>query len=359
MEVTVDRAALLKELLLCKAVIETRNVVPALTFVHLEPHDGVLSLRATDLNLTLFTGVPLERSASAGTCAVDTQALLHIARSTDANLLTLEYTEGRLSVTCGMSSFKIPAIPGDDFPVAPDIEGATARTVDGADLAAVIRATAYAITDSEVEFGLRGIVLRFTPRTLRVYGSDRCRLAIAECPSVPGDAAEGLIPRKATAATLKVLDEAIHADVQFGERFIFLSSGNRTLAIRSDVYSLPNFDEHLANVKPRAQAAIGRDSLLASVKRCAVAAKYVTLNFTRGRLTMSAKSPKGEATDVIPVEFSGDDLQERFWCSYLIDALSSFESATVSAAIAPITLVLRPEGQNTGERVAVVMAMST
>ena len=57
MKITIDRAALLKPLAHVQSVVERRNTIPILANVMVRAADGLLSLTATDMDLTVKLGL--------------------------------------------------------------------------------------------------------------------------------------------------------------------------------------------------------------------------------------------------------------------------------------------------------------
>ena len=58
MQLTIERAALLKSLAHVQSVVERRNTIPILSNVLLEASGGKLSLTATDMDLTIVDEAP-------------------------------------------------------------------------------------------------------------------------------------------------------------------------------------------------------------------------------------------------------------------------------------------------------------
>lgn len=55
MQVTVSRQALLKELNFIQGVVERKNTIPILSNLLLETEDGALSIKGTDLDVSITT----------------------------------------------------------------------------------------------------------------------------------------------------------------------------------------------------------------------------------------------------------------------------------------------------------------
>ena len=369
MDITVDRASLLRELQLCASVVEKRNVIPILSHVLLESNDGQLAIRATDLSLTLVTSC-VATVRQPGGCAVDSALLIEVARSVSTEEVTLQFADGQLQlhVQCGVSKFDIPSRDRDDYPSMPDLDEATPREIGGDALASILLATAYTITDSEAKFGLIGPVLKFRRDRVTAYGTDGHRLAIAESVLVSrGEDSQGLIPRKAVAAVTKTFGGCETVSFAFGDNNAVLRGGGRTLIVRRHDYSIIDLDGWRKLLKFSDPATITRADLLAAVRRSLIAApertRALRFDLTRGRVGVSSMSAeRGAASDTIPADYSGDDVTVHFNGTYIVDALESFDDETL--CVTPFChpksgWSFRPVNEpDDGERFALVMTMT-
>ena len=60
MQLTIERADLLKSLTHVQSVVERRNTIPILSNVMLEAADGKLAFTATDMDLSIVEEVPVQ-----------------------------------------------------------------------------------------------------------------------------------------------------------------------------------------------------------------------------------------------------------------------------------------------------------
>ncbi len=69
MKLTIERAALLKTLAHVQSAVERRNTIPILANVLIDAGDGLLSLTATDMDLTIVDAVSAEIGEPGATTA--------------------------------------------------------------------------------------------------------------------------------------------------------------------------------------------------------------------------------------------------------------------------------------------------
>jgi DNA polymerase-3 subunit beta len=325
LEVTVGRAALVAELQLCLSIVERRQVIPILANVLLTASEDALSVAATDLEITLKTSCAA-RVTSAGRVCVNVQSLVEIVRSMpDAEVTIVAEDNQHIRIQSGTAKFKIPGLDGGDFPMLPEVgEADCVIALDS--LNTLVKSVIFAASEERSRFMLAGAVFRSTAKKrLETFSTDGHRLAIASAPMISGKVDPILIPTKAARSILK-LDGATDAHFGISDDHLFIGAGRRTLIIR-------RVDSHIPDpysVLPKdleSHAIIDRDRLLQTVRRIALIARgdsELRFTFTKGRLTVSSTNPdRGEASETIPVDYAGRDIEIGLEGSYIAQMLEN------------------------------------
>lgn len=126
MRMTMGRDALLAAAQ-SAARVAARGLTPALASVLVEAGDGVASFSATDLEQSA-RWADMAMVDERGSCLVGAQALAKAVKAMPEAAVTLESGGGTAAVSCGKSSFRLPALdPGDWQGLPADGEGPTAR----------------------------------------------------------------------------------------------------------------------------------------------------------------------------------------------------------------------------------------
>src|ERR687893_1118116 len=119
MNLTIERAALLKALGHVQSVVERRNTIPILSNVLLSADGDGVSFSATDLDMEIIDETTAEVSGG-GQITAPAHTLYEIVRKLpDGADVELRYTgdDPRLAVSAGRSRFNLPVLPAGDFPV--------------------------------------------------------------------------------------------------------------------------------------------------------------------------------------------------------------------------------------------------
>ncbi len=103
--------------------------------------------------------------------------------------------------------------------------------------------------------------------------------------------------------------------------------GNTEISMRRVEGEFPDYRGVIPKTS-RYQVAVGRDALLAALKRTAIfsSERYhgIRITLATNSLTLSSTSPElGEASETIDVDFTGDEFSVGFNATYLLQAASA------------------------------------
>ncbi|BAI73364.1 DNA polymerase III subunit beta [Azospirillum sp. B510] len=342
MNITIERAALLRSLGHVQSVVERRNTIPILSNVLLRAGDGELSLAATDMDLEIVETVPATVGRPGGTTA-PAHTLFDIVRKLpDGSQVELDIGgDGTiLTLRAGRSQFKLSCLPVEDFPQLSSGDLKHNFSVPAADLRGLIDRTRFAISTEETRYYLNGIYLHAakskmggleTP-VLRAVATDGHRLARVEMP-LP-DGAEGIpgviIPRKTVTEIRKLVDEAADRielsmsdnKIRFGFDSVVVTSKLIDGTFPDYERVIPVGNDKVMEVDAKLfAAAVDRVATISTEK-----SRAVKLSLVRGALTLSATSPEsGSATEELEVNYAEAPLEIGFNSRYLLDITQQIE----------------------------------
>jgi DNA polymerase-3 subunit beta len=367
MKFTVKRNSLLNELNLVQGVIEKKSTIPILSNILLEASGDHLEITATDLDVTIRCGCAAEVTAE-GTTTLSARRLFDIVRllpdGSDVGFSLLE--NDWVELRSGNSEYKIVALPKENFPSIPEAAPATAH-IPGGLLRSMIQRTMFAITQEESRYSLNGALLALLPGELRMVATDGHRLAlVSKSMDIPGLDVEvrALIPRKTLVEIQKLIGDQ-DAMMEFGrdENHLFFTLGNRRLVSRVLAGQFPNYELVIPRENDKFIVAATRD-FGDGIRRAAIMSdeklKAIRLSFKTGALELTASCAEaGEAREVVPVEFEGQNLDIGFNPIYLLDFVGICGSDSISIALKDSETqgLLRPIGGSDLDYRYVVMPM--
>ncbi len=362
MKVTVERASLLKSLSHVHRVVERRTTIPILSNVLLRAEQGVLNLRATDLDLEVTETLPADiEKAGATTVAAH---MLHdiIRKLPDGAQVSLETGSDnqQMVIRSGRSRFTLQTLPDSDFPDLAAGDMSHTFTVGAADLHRLIEKTQFAISTEETRYYLNGIFLHTIEVdggvVLRAVATDGHRLARVETPAPEGsNGMPGIIiPRKAVNEIIKLVEIAgEQVRIEMSASKIRLTFGSVVLTSKLIDGTFPDYqrvipagnDKVLVADKSEFAAAVDRVSTISSER-----GRAVKLAVADRKLTLSVTNPdSGSATEEVEVDYEASPLEIGFNARYLLDIMGQLDSDTaffkLSDAGSP-TLVQDREGSN-------------
>ncbi|CAO3414889.1 DNA polymerase III subunit beta [Azospirillum doebereinerae] len=342
MNITIERAALLRSLGHVQSVVERRNTIPILSNVLLRARDGELSLAATDMDLEIVETVPATVGRPGGTTA-PAHTLYDIVRKLpDGSQVELDIPgDGTvLTLRAGRSQFKLSCLPVEDFPQLSGGELKHNFAVSAADLRGLVDRTRFAISTEETRYYLNGIYLHAAKSktngadlpVLRAVATDGHRLARVEMPlpegaeSIPGV----IVPRKTVNEIRKLIDEAAdRIELSMSDNKIRFGFDSVTVTSKLIDGTFPDYERVIP---------VGNDKVMevdaklfaAAVDRVATISteksRAVKLALVRGSLTLSATSPEaGSATEELEVNYQEGPLEIGFNSRYLLDITQQIE----------------------------------
>jgi len=332
MQLTVERAALLKALGHVQSVVERRNTIPILSNVLISAGEGGAHFAATDLDMEMVDSCRAEVGA-AGQVTAPAHTLHEIARKLPEGAevsLTYAGEDPRLQVQAGRARFNLPVLPAGDFPKMSSEGLSRPVEIDAGDLVRLIDKTRFAMSSEETRYALNGLYLHVVADNgapkLRAVATDTRRLALAEMPAPDGYAGAPavIIPRKTVGELRRLLDDG-------GETVALSVSPQK---VRFDFEGASLTSKVVDGAFPAYQSVIPYDNrrvmmldnaLFASaVDRVATIStdqsRAVRLLVEQGRLTLSVRNiDASNASEELEADYDGDPLEVGFNARYLLD----------------------------------------
>jgi DNA polymerase III subunit beta len=163
--------------------------------------------------------------------------------------------------------------------------------------------------------------------------TDSYRLAVKETPlSAGGPELEAIIPARALQELVRIASGTEEIELGVHENHVIFSAGDVWLTSRRIDGQFPNYNQLLPE-SFEIEIDTPRAALLDVVRRAGLMAQRnapLRLRFAEGELTVSAQTQDvGEATESIPVEFTGEELEIGFNPDFLREGLEAVSGDTV------------------------------
>jgi DNA polymerase III subunit beta len=364
LKLTVSRETFLARLGIAVRGASTRSAIQTLSGVLLRVDDGRAELQATDMELGVRVALEA-RDSAAGQAVIPARLLLDVVRSLPKDELTLEYRSSHqdVEVVSGPARFHLRTLPTEDFPKLPDAPAEAGLSVPADAFVDTIGRVARAASRDETRPHLTGVLVTASGNELRMVATDSYRLSVKE--TALESALTGDLEANVPARTLQELGriatagEAETIGVAALENQVIFTVGDVVLSSRLVEGRFPNYQQLLPESYEH-ELKVSREELLEVVRRIGLLAQKnapLRLRFSEGALDVSAQTPDvGEASESLPVPFSGEELEIGFNPEFFRDGLDSAESEElVLKLISPLRPgLIESSGENGGFRYLVM-----
>jgi DNA polymerase III subunit beta len=340
MEIRISREEFLHGLQRIQSVVERKTTTPILANFLLDARGHQLTYVATDLELTC-KGMMATETIHEWVITLPARQTFDIVRDLPGGTM-IELRVGEQNwaeLTAGRSFFRIPGLPGEDFPPFPPFEGAEHLSLPASTLREMIAKTAFCTSQDETRFALRGALLVLKEGEVSMVATDGHRLAAIqrECKHADSLAKQVIVPRKALEEMRKSLENSDGEDdevtVSLLDQHLLIRRGNLWLSTRLIDGQFPAYERVIPKGHP-IHITLQRDAFLSSLRRVSLFApeksRAVRLRLAPGTLTILSESPElGEARDEIEAEYEGESVTVGFNARYLMDVLNVVDADQV------------------------------
>src|SRR5215216_843901 len=336
MKLTCAKEELAEKLQVAGRGVSTRASVQILAGILLRAAGGQLSLSATDMEISLRVSLDA-RVEDEGAVVVPGRLLVDIVRLLPPGEVTISHRaeEGVVELVCGSASYRLNTYAAEDFPRLPEIEDASAFTVEKQAFVDTIARVSRSASRDESRPVLTGVLVRFEGERLVMAATDSYRLSVKETAlsDSPGREIEAIVPARALSELARIAQgegETIQVGVQ--ENQVVFGVDEIWLTARRIDGQFPNYKQLLPETF-EAEVTMPREEFLDVVRRTSVLAQRkspLRLRFEDGELTVSAQTQDvGEARESLPISYSGETIEIGFNAEFLRDGLESVSDDSV------------------------------
>jgi DNA polymerase-3 subunit beta len=272
---------------------------------------------------------------NAGSAVLPARLLLDVVRSLPGDTVTLELRaqEQDVEVVSGTAKFHLRTLRSEDFPTLPDAGTATAIKLPSKAFVETALQVSRSASKDETRPVLTGVLISATGQELTMVATDSYRLSVKHTTiDAQLDAPlEANVPARALQELARIAQsvEETELGVSLGQSQIVFEIGDVVLSSRLIDGQFPNYQQLLPESVEH-ELRLDSAEIVEVVRRVSLLAQKnapLRLGFADGQLTVSAQTPDvGEASESLPVPFSGEPVEIGFNPEFLRDGLESVES---------------------------------
>lgn len=355
------------------SAVPAKSTLPILSNLLITAADGKLTLVATDLDTSIRTTGDANVAAG-GSITIPAKKLADIVRELPNEEIKCSVTGTRVKIECGHGNYSIVGLEAEEYPQLPASDGDRKIVVPTDVLEKGFRRTSYSVSSDETRQMLCGVLLQVTEGEVVMVATDGHRLAcsrfkgsykfqeasapdkaVASDTPTAGTGRDMIIPPKALQQVVRLAAGTVNVGLTVSRNYATFDLGNTTVYSRLIDGNFPNYEMVIPKTNPK-EISIGREELIAAVRRVSVLADSVThqikVSVRPERIELSVNTADvGEGSEQVPVTYSGDRLDIGYNANYLLDILRSIDTKSVLLKLntAVTAGIIEPEAMAEGE----------
>lgn len=335
------------------SIVDKRPAIPILSHVLLDFEEGRISLRATDLDHSIFDAVDAHVDAY-GRVAVPAQTFYDIIKkSHEESEIELSFVDNgnRMMITNGNAKFEVVVANGQEFPMVTRVGHESGFSLDGDELRRVIDRTKFSMSIDESRHVLNSLYFHCADDGFKAVATDSHRLAVAKINLLSSDNLHSFLLSRKTVTELRKLldgfDEVVH--VALSESQVEFEIGRKLFVAKVIEGRFPEYTAAIPMLDGRSFI-VDRRKFIAVIDRVAVIsddkARRVRLDVDAGKLCASAVSIGfGSGQDEITIEYDGDRWSSGFNARYLLDVAEALQGERLRIVINDSPMLIMDPGE--------------
>jgi DNA polymerase-3 subunit beta len=364
MKLKIDVSELSKKLGLIQGIAERRATMPVLSHTLVNASKEGAELTVTDLETTMIAHCDAEVSKVGG-LSLPARKLYEIVHELPAGVIEIEEIGNHwVELRSPSTTFKIAGLPSDDFPVIPQFSSDHLFSAPSSKIEDMISKTIFAVSPDDLRRNLAGIYFEKNGKSnLKLAATDGHRLSIVESDLSTEIKLQKnvVVPKKGVSEFRKMLKPGEEVKIGCEKNFFIAVENGIRLIVRLVDAEFPDYKQVIPK-STKTSFELGRGELLNALRRVSILSsektKSIKLSINKNGITLTSVSPEvGEAKEVIPVEYSGDEIDLGFNAKYLMDVLEVISEEKVEFGLSDelSPAVIKPMGDE--NYLSVVMPM--
>ncbi|MEJ5351661.1 MAG: DNA polymerase III subunit beta [Melioribacteraceae bacterium] len=323
------------EKLLSKIIpaVPTRTPMKILENFLFDIKDGLLTVYATDLEISLksFLSVVSDDNVK---FVVPAHKLYDLVKSFKETTIHFQLQESnkKVNLTTDIGKYSLSYLEADDYPEIPSLNESKEQeineiTINGEDLRSAIERTAFAMSKEEIRPALLGTLFEFSDDGLRFVTTDGHRLVNLLRKNIEAPIKKQyVVPERAVNVLTKILDEK-EVKVYFTNTYVSFRLSDIELISRLISHKYPEY-QSVIPLENEFILKVNTKELNDSIKRMML---FSTSNTRRVKFSLNKENITISAEDVdtgsageekVMCEYSGEPMDIGFNSQYMNDILS-------------------------------------
>ncbi|HOI29096.1 MAG TPA: DNA polymerase III subunit beta [Melioribacteraceae bacterium] len=313
--------------------VPTRTPMPILENFLFEVKDGLLTIYATDLEISLKSSLNIVTEDNVR-LVVPARLLNDIVRSLKDTTIHFKLTSNKkINLITDTGKYVISYLDPDEFPDIPavtedkNVKEINEVVINGVELRQAFEKSSFAMSKEEMRPAMMGTLFEFTDEGLRFVTTDGHRLVNLFKKNIKASFGQQyVVPERAVSVLLKVLDEK-DVKVYMTKSYISFKLNDIELITRLIAQKYPDYNSVIP-LENEFLLKVNTNDIHDSIRRMMLfstsSTRRVKFSISKNALEISAEDldigASGE--EKVVCEYSGDDLEIGFNSTYVNDVLN-------------------------------------
>jgi DNA polymerase-3 subunit beta len=339
MSVQIQKKDLLEAMQKAFPIVPSKSSLMILSNFRIAYADSILEISATDVDHSLRVTAAASGDGSLD-IAVNARKIFEVVKELPEGSVVFD-TDGMVLVMESEKGFscKIAGSDPSDFPGVPSIEGGVDLNVSGASLRDMIQKSAFAVSKDESRGSLCGILWELSPEKTGMVATDGHRLgwsSIGMNLPVKNNVSR-IISQKSVSTLVRIIDSKAQDEslkVVIGDKYVSFSTPSFTMVSKLIEGQYPEYGKVIPKNNPKIIIA-DRTGVLEATRRVSVMSNsknhLIKLTFKSGTMEAVVMNREigGEAREVVPVEYDGDEHVVGFNGMYFTEILDIMKTQKI------------------------------
>lgn len=342
MKFIINSLLLSKQIQLLSGVLTNNNTVPIINCFHFHLDEGVLTIRATDLETTLVAKLEVETGRIEGLTdiAVPSKLLMDIVKTMDDAPLTFNVDDSTygISITSGEGKYRLAGKNPETFPNMPEAKETSQVEISSSALANAIGKTSFATSTDEMRPQMCGIFCEIGAENTTFVATDAHKLVRYRRNDVQSDTPVSFIlPRKPVTMMKSILatrKEDTQVKLEYNNVNAFFTFDSFYVICRLVDGKYPNYDAAIPKENPN-KLTVDRNSFLNTLRRVGLfanqASHQIRLSIQERELMVSAEDLEfsNDAQEKLPCQYEGEPMEIGFNGKFLAEMVSNIDTEQI------------------------------
>jgi DNA polymerase-3 subunit beta len=323
----------------CLNVVAAKATIPILSNLLIEAVNDELIITATDLTVGIrcFTEAKILRE---GATTLPAKRLAQLVRELTAVNAEISTNENEVTeIVANSSRFKLNGMNKNEFPLLPNMSGATSIVMKQSELKDMLYRTSFAVSREDNRYVLTGVYMNISGGEAIFNGTDGKRLARTRMPVSVENGFSGnyIMPLKAVEEIQKNLSNEGDATLYLMHDKIAVETGNTTIITKLLSGDYPDVNRVIPE-QCGTTVSLHRDELMTLLRQVSLftddSHHSVRFTFGDGELKLTANTMEiGEGRVSMPVNYHGQKLEIAFNPNFFLDILRHSTEETVTMGV--------------------------